>query len=123
LPEYVVHYRELIRGLKQLEDDERRNVRVELRHIGDAVKNDAAGRIAPKSAKTAAGFKVSVTQRSVAVYQSLKKTTGKHPEWGGYQIRRALLPARRDNEVETHLAVERALDKASTAFNRAGIGG
>ena len=118
MPEYVVHWRELIRGLKQLEEAERRNVRVELKHIGDAVKNDAAGRIAPKSVKTAAGFKVSVTQKSVGVYQSLKKTTGKHPEWGGYQIIHALLPARRDNEAETHRALERAFDKASEAFNR-----
>jgi hypothetical protein len=118
LPEYVVHWRELVRGLKQLEAAEKRNVRLSLRHIGEAVKDDAAGRIAPKSAKTAAGFKVSVTQRGVGVYQSLKKTTGKHPEWGGYQIVHALLPARRDNEQEIHHALEEALDKASEAFNR-----
>jgi hypothetical protein len=116
-PVLVVHYRDVVRGLAQLEKAERAAVRKVLRQTGEAVKLDAAGRIAPKDGKTAAGFRVVVRQRGVAVAQALRKTTGAHPEWGAYQMRRALIPAVSDKQDETERAMEHALDVISETFN------
>ena len=58
----------------------------------------------------AAGYKVRVRQSGVAVQQSLRKTTGKRPDYGALQMRRALLPALDANEAETMQKVEAALD-------------
>jgi len=119
-PVLVVHYRDVVRGLKDCEKQERAAVRKVLRQAGDAVKQDAAGRIAPKDGKTAAGYRVYVRQRGVAVEQSLRKTTGAHPGWGAYQMRRALVPAALDKQDETERAIEHALDVISETFNHSG---
>jgi hypothetical protein len=116
----IVGYREFMRALVGADRRTKKAVRDVLRRSGDAVKSDAAGRIAPKDGRTAAGYRVAVRQRGVAVNQSLRKTTGQHPEWGSYQMRHALLPALAANEEETVQAMEHALDEIAVIFNSGG---
>lgn len=56
----------------------------------------------------------------MAVEQSIRKTTGKHPEYGSLQMRRALLPALMANQVEMERELERTLDRISREFERRG---
>jgi hypothetical protein len=116
----VKGYRELIRGLKQLTPDSKREIRKAFKHSGEAVQHEALARFQPIDARSAAHFKVGVTQRGVRVYQSLRKTTGKHPEYGAMQMRRALIPARASEAPKTEQALEQVLDKVADRFNRGG---
>jgi hypothetical protein len=116
----VVGYRDFLRALAAADRRTKRQAREVLRKAGDAVKGDASGRMMPKDGKTAAGYRTVVRQRGVAVEQSIRKTTGQHPEWGSYQMRHALLPALQANEQETVAAMERALDEIAALFNAGG---
>ena len=79
-------------------------IRDELGEVGDAVRQDAEFRFSRYSVKSAAGFKVQVKKAGlVRVEQSLRKTTGLHPEWGAKMMTAALLPAR-DAKLEGAVA-------------------
>lgn len=117
----VEGYRELLRALQTADKESKREIRSEFRKVGDIVKNDAVRGFSPVNARTAAGFKTRVRQKGVAVEQSLRKTTGLHPEWGSYQMRHALLPALMANEDDTERAMEKAMDRVADHFNRGGI--
>lgn len=116
----VKGYAELLRALRTADRETRLGLRAELRHAGDATRQGAQSKLASKDAKSAAGFKVRVRIRGVAVEQALRKTTGLHPEWGAYQMRHALLPALADNEAETNRRMEVALDLVAAHFNSGG---
>lgn len=113
----VSGYQDLLRGLKTADRETRLSVRATLRHAGDATRAAAATRLAAVDSRSATGYKVRVRQRGVAVEQSLKKTTGQHPEWGAYQMRHALLPAAADNAEETDRRMAAALDLVCAHFN------
>src|SRR4029077_5411838 len=89
----VEGYRQLMQALAKSDKATRKAVRDELRHAGDQVKTGASLRFARTDARSAAGYRTRVRQRGVAVEQSLRKTTGKHPEFGALQMRRALIPS------------------------------
>lgn len=115
----------VVRGLQELLKASRaagsatnREVRAALRQSGEIVRADAAQRLSAYSTKSAAGLKVRVRQRGVAVEQSLRKTTGAHPQYGALQMRRALLPALAKNEPLVEAEMEKALDKVVEIFNR-----
>jgi hypothetical protein len=95
-------------------------VREELRKAGEHVRVDAMARFAGTDRKSAAGYRVRVRQRGVAVEQSLRRTTGHHPNYGGLQMGRALIPALEDNEQQTISALEQALDRICDRFNYGG---
>ena len=107
----VKGWKELIRASRQVEPNTRREMRRAFREVGELVRSDAAARFSPIDARSAAGYKVRVRQRGVAVQQSLRKTTGKRPDYGALQMRRALLPALTANEAETEQRIEDALDR------------
>lgn len=113
-------YQELLRALKTADREQRLAVRATLRHTGDATRAAATQRLSAVDARSAAGYKVRVRQRGVAVEQSLKRTTGLHPEWGAYQMRHALIPALEDNEDETNRRMQLALDAVAAHFNHGG---
>ena len=107
----------VVRGLKPFmvalgaaDRQTKRMVVEELRHTGDTVRLDAAGFMSRINAKTAAGFRTRVRQRGVAVAQSVRKTTGKHPEYGALQMR-VLARAVAEHADDTERAIERALDR------------
>jgi hypothetical protein len=92
-------------------------LRDEIRQAGGHVRDDASGRFQRYDPRSAAGYRVVVRQRGVAVEQKLRRTTGKHPEFGALQMRRALVPALDANEGQTARAVEEALDRIAARFN------
>lgn len=110
----------VLRGFHQADRDAKKLMYGELREIGNVVKRDAALFLSPVSSHSAAGFKTRVRQRGVAVEQSLRKTSGAHPEWGSYQMKHALLPALMRREDDTERAMEQAMDKMAVNFNRGG---
>lgn len=107
----------LLKAAKNAGSATNREVRAALRESGEIVRADAAQRLTKYSATSAAGLKVRVRQRGVAVEQSLRKTTGAHPQYGSLQMRRALLPALAKNEPEVEAEFEKALDKIARIFN------
>lgn len=117
----VKGYTELLRALKTADRETKREVRGTLRAVGDIVRSEAVARFSPINARSAGGYRTRVRQRGVAVEQSLRKTTGVHPEWGSYQMRHALLPALMANEDSTERAMEHALDRVCDHFNRGGV--
>ena len=106
----VKGWKELIKASRELPANSRRELRKAFRESGELVRSDAAARFTPIDARSAAGYTVRVRQSGVAVQQSLRKTTGKRPDYGALQMRRALLPALDANEAETMQRIEAALD-------------
>jgi hypothetical protein len=91
-----------------------------LEPVGELVRSDAAARAAPIDARTAAGYRVRVRQRGITVEQSLRKTTGKHPQYGAYQMTHMLIPALRDNEEATMRRMNEAIDVVCDMWEGAG---
>jgi hypothetical protein len=112
----VKGYTELLRACKNAERDSRLYVRHEFRAVGELVRSDAAQRFSSIDARSAAGFKVRVRQRGVSVEQSLRKTTGAHPDYGKLQMRRGLLPALAEKEDEVRARFEEAMGRVADRF-------
>ena len=108
----------LLKAAKDAGTATNREVRAALRESGDIVRADAATRLTKYSTKSAAGLKVRVRQRGVAVEQSLRKTTGKHPQYGSLQMKKALLPALAKDAPLVEAEMEKALNKIEAIFER-----
>lgn len=103
--------KELQRSLKEADKETRKQVRAVLRESGEIVRAEAAKRFDNVDTGSAAGFKVRVRQRGIAVEQSRRKTTGKRADYGHLQMTRALLPALDDKQDEVVDRFEKALDE------------
>jgi hypothetical protein len=115
----VKGYRDLMRGFANADKQSKRELRRILAQAGEAVRQDAAGRIAahPHGGRIATMLKTGVRQRGITVRQSLRKTTGLHPEWGAWQMRHGLVPARAAQMPETMRLLEHAMDQVANRFN------
>lgn len=113
--------REVIRGFEIADREARTAVNGTLLQAGEAVRKDAAGRINPKSAKTAGGYRVISRDRAVAVEQTVPKTSGLRPDWGGYQMTHALQPAATDQQPKTDEKMRAAMDVVAGHFNSSGV--
>jgi hypothetical protein len=111
-------YREFLRAVARAENDQRRRTRETFRDVGEDVRASATSHFSPVNARSAAGYRTRVRQTGIVVQQSLRKTTGQHPEWGALQMRTALIPALMSNEDETVRKLERALDRVAAGFER-----
>ena len=116
----VKGYQEFLRACSNAEKESKKYVRGTFRTVGDIVKENAALRMTSTSWKSAAGYKTRVRQRGIAVEQSLRKTTGRRPDWGKTQMRKALLPALTENEDRVAKEFERALDIVADHFEGRG---
>ena len=112
----VTGYKEFLRAAKNAGTATNREVRATFREVGELVRADAAQRLAKYSTTSAAGLKVRIRQRGVAVEQSLRKTTGDHPQYGSLQMRKALLPALTKDAPLVEAKFEEALDKVKVIF-------
>jgi hypothetical protein len=110
-------YRDTVRGFRDMDKDVAKGLRKQLRESGQLVQRTAAQLFEPVSPHTAGGYKVRVRQRGVAVEQSLRRTTGQHPEFGALQMRTALLPALDRNEPEVVAGINNVLDRAARHNN------
>lgn len=112
----VKGYREFLRACDRSGKATKKEVRAVFRDVGEGVRRDASSRIQRYDVRTAAGYKVRVRQRGVAVEQSIRRTTGAHKQYGALQMRRALLPALKDNERFADRQMEQAIDKVAAIF-------
>jgi hypothetical protein len=109
----VKGYREVVKGFRDLDKDVAKGIREQLRSAGQIVQREASALFAPVSPRSAAGYKVRVRQKGVAVEQSLGRTTGEHPEFGTLQMRTALLPALEREAPAVANAINGVLDRAA----------
>lgn len=107
-----------LKACAKAEKDTRTEVRAALRDVGDVVRRESTDRFAPINARSAAGYRTRVRQRGIAVEQSLRKTTGRHPEYGALQMRKALLPAVVSKQDEMNRELERAIARIADRFER-----
>jgi len=114
----VKGYKEFLRATDRAGRDAKRFTRDAFREVGEQVKAEAQRLFEKTDARSAAGYRVRVRLRGAAVEQSIRKTTGLHPEYGALQMRKALLPALRAKETEIGFATERALDKVADHFDQ-----
>ena len=116
-------YKELLRGLRDADKNTRKEVRAALRASGESVKAAAAQNALDRfhnAGRTAAGYRVVVRQRGVSVEQGVRKVTGKRPDYGGLQMKDALIPALDQNEEKVKTDMELAMDKVAAIFNAGG---
>lgn len=109
-------YKPFLRACDRAGRDVRREVHSIFREVGEIVRVDAARRFASVSPVSAAGYRVRVRQRGVSVEQSLRKTTGRNPEYGGRQMRHALLPALMSKQREIDAEFEHAIALVADVF-------
>lgn len=128
----VKNLRGLIHAADMAGPETKKAVRGTFREVGDLVKVDAAARFVSTDTRktstpfarqaslhhTASGFRTVVRSRGVAVEQSIRRTTGRHPEFGALQMRRALLPALDEEQGAVERAFERAIDRVADHFDR-----
>jgi hypothetical protein len=106
--------RELNAAFRKVEKELRKDLRDELKAAGEVVRPVASSLFSPIDARSAAGYRVRVRARGVAVEQSLARTTGQHPQYGRLQMERALMPALDQKEGEV-------FDLMDGMLNRLGI--
>jgi hypothetical protein len=114
----VKGYKEFLIACDHAGKETRKEVRSTFRKVGDIVKVDARARFRNSDHKSAMGLRTVVRQRGVSVEQSLRKTSGKHPEYGGWQMRHVLVPALDAKEREVEREMEHAIDKVVDHFDR-----
>ena len=109
-------YKEFLRACDHAGKDTKKFVRGAYREVGELVRVEATQLFDPYDTRSAAGYRVRVRQRGVAVEQSLRKTTGKRPDYGALQMTEALLPARQRKEHQVEAAFDTAIDKVADHF-------
>ena len=105
----------MIAGIAKADATLEAELKEALRDSGGMVRDEAAQLFGRYSEKTAAGYRVYVRARGVSVEQSLRKTTGKRPDWGRIQMKDALIPALDEKTDAVRERVVAAID-AVTAF-------
>lgn len=110
--------REFQRACAKAPIEARREARKAFRRVGELVRADARERLSQYDGRSARALRVRVNQRGVWVGQSLRKTTGSHPEWGELQMTRALRPALDAQRDDAERELEQALDTVADRFGR-----
>lgn len=114
----VKGYREASRAARRAGSAVNKEVRAAFREVAEPVRAEATSRFSLVDARSAAGYRIAVRQRGIAVEQRLKKTTGKRGDYGSLQMRRALLPALEANKDELDKEMDKAIDKVADIFGR-----
>ena len=103
--------RELNSALKRYDRALQKDLEVGLREAAQAVADNARSRFSAIDSRSAGGFRPRLRGFGrVVVEQRYRRTTGKHPEFGSLQMRRALLPAMREEEPVVIKEIEHLLD-------------
>jgi len=116
----VTGYREFLRATARADRESKRYVRETFRDVGDIVRRQASSRFASTDPRSAAGYRTRVRQRGIVVEQSLRKTTGRRPDFGALQMRRALLPSLMSNADTLDARMAQALDRVADHFDQVG---
>ncbi len=110
-------YKPFMRAIARANPDSRKEVRNAFKAVGEVIRVKAEEMFQPYSSVSAAGYRVRVRQRGIAVEQRYRKTTGLRPDYGALQMKKALLPARADSYDETQAEFEKALDRVANHFD------
>lgn len=115
----VKGYREFLRAADRSEKQSRRFVRDNFRQVGEVVRVPAADDLRQLQTKgtSAAGLRTIVRARGVTVEQTLRKVTGKRPDWGATQMRKVLLPELEQHQRDIERIAEGALDRIADHFD------
>jgi len=116
----VTGYREFLRATNRAEKESKTFVKDNFRRVGEVVRAPAADdlRGLQPSGKSAAGLRTVVRVRGIAVEQTLRKVTGKRPDWGATQMRKILIPNLESHERDIEQAMEKAIDNVADHFDR-----
>lgn len=114
----VTGLRELQAAFRKMDKELSKELRDNLREAGKIVQQEATSLFSGVDARSAAGYKVRVRAKGVAVEQSLGRTTGQHAQYGALQMKRALTPAL---EAKESAVVDRLEQMLDTIGNRAGF--
>lgn len=107
--------RELLHAADQADKATKKLVRSELREAARPVLEDATTRMEEISPR----FKFGISVRkagTVSVEERLRKTTGRRPDYGGVQMRDALLPALEAKEGQVNDILSEAVDRLARRF-------
>lgn len=108
--------RELQAALRKAEGDLDKGLRKSLLEAGRVVREEATGLFSSVDGRSAAGYRVRVRGRGVAVEQSLSRTTGQHAQYGALQMRTALVPALDSKHDEVIEKVDEMLGQIARGF-------
>lgn len=104
--------RELNSALKRYDRDLKKDLERELRGAAQIVAESARSKFSSIDQRSAMGFRPRIRGFGrVVVEQRYGRTTGQHPEFGSLQMRRALLPALKEDEPVVIAALEGMLDR------------
>ncbi len=104
----VTGLREFQSKLKKADSSLSKDVKAELKKLGDIVTDDAQTR--GSRYQGIGAYKPIVQQKAVLVRQSANKVTGLRGDFGALQMRNVLEPALAANEDEVESGFERMLD-------------
>lgn len=108
---------ETLRALNRADKETRKMVRDELQEGGEIVREEWSLRLDAFNPTSAAGLRTRVRTRGVFVGQSLRKTTGKRPDYGRLQMRIGE-DVTEDKEDDVIEGFENALDRIADNFDR-----
>jgi hypothetical protein len=116
---HIRGYREFLRATNRAEKASKRFVRDNFKEVGEVVRVPAADdlRTLQPTGKSAAGLRTIVRARGVNVEQTLRKVTGKRPDWGATQMRKILLPNLESHEREIEQKLEEKLGDIADHFD------
>lgn len=115
MPVAVKGYRQFVRACDRAGRETKTEVRGTLREVGEHVRAEWASRFSRIDPHSAAGYRVSVRVTGVSVRQSLRKTTGKRPDYGALQQRYGMRVAL-DLQPETQRLLDHAIDTIADHF-------
>jgi hypothetical protein len=105
---------ELDRAFQQMRKEVLKELRPQLRQAGEIVRAEGQSLFSRIDVGSAAGYKVRVRQRGVAVEQSLPRVTGLRGDYGALQMNIALLPALQSKEAEVVSKIEQMIEDAAS---------
>jgi hypothetical protein len=101
----------MIRACDRSSRQVKKMTRDEFRKIGRIVRDAGASKFDRIDTRSAAGFRVRVRNAgSVTVEQTLRRVTGKRPDYGALQMKVGLVPAIDEKSGEVERRLEQALD-------------
>lgn len=107
--------REFQRAVARADRRSKKEIRAEFKEVGEIVRREWTERFSSVDQRSARGYRTRVRQRGVEVEQSLRKVTGKHPEYAAKQMRVGV-DVLDDKREEAERQFEEVLDNIAEHF-------
>jgi hypothetical protein len=109
----IIGMDDLDKAFKQMRKEVLKELRPTLRKAGEFVRAEWQGQFSRYDARSAAGYKVRVRQRGVAVEQSLPRVTGLRGDYGALQMRVGSAALKSQEKAVTE-QIDQMIDTASS---------